>query len=168
MLHRCISLLVILGLFAGQLAAVPHAHAELSTEDRQEHDATPHIHCHWPGHDHHGHYDHGHGHSNGDQPRHHFGGVGPADRPADRSPQDGVSEFDHGASMICVPVTMTAVAAGRQVAQASTAQWWTAHAVLANIGPNLGKRGDSNGSWRPPDFLRDGSGIYLTLRQLRI
>lgn len=47
MFRGCISLVVIAGLFASQMAAVPHAHGGSSAEDRHEHDARPHFHCKW-------------------------------------------------------------------------------------------------------------------------
>ena len=65
MLRRWISCLVIVGLLAGQLAAMPHAHGAMSLDEQREHDARPHLHFPFAGeghqhdeHDHHGH-DHG-------------------------------------------------------------------------------------------------------------
>jgi len=58
MLRRCISLLLVIGFIAGQLAPVPHAHG---AGDAAVHDARPHVHLAWFCHDHeHEQHDHGH------------------------------------------------------------------------------------------------------------
>jgi hypothetical protein len=61
MFRRGVSLLVALGYMAGQLAAVPHAHAE--DIDHAHHSAKPHIHFSGIGDDHpHHHHNHQHHH----------------------------------------------------------------------------------------------------------
>jgi len=57
MFRRCISILLLLGFVASQLAAVPHAHAGRSDAG---HDAHPHVHLAWFCHDHHGEREHDH------------------------------------------------------------------------------------------------------------
>lgn len=56
MFRRCISLLIIAGVLAGQLAEIPHAHGGMSAEEQRVHDLSPHIHCH--SHQHHSQSDH--------------------------------------------------------------------------------------------------------------
>lgn len=59
MVRRSISLLLLLGVVANQLASIPHGH---DTHGANEHDARPHVHLawFWHGHDH---ADHRHEHS---------------------------------------------------------------------------------------------------------
>lgn len=67
MFQRCVAIAVLLGMFAAQLARVPHAHAETSPGQQREHDSHPHIHVgsHGHAHDHHEHAPHPDSHHHG-------------------------------------------------------------------------------------------------------
>ena len=68
MFRRFISTLVLIGFVAGQIAAVPHAHAGYSPEEQQRHDAKPHVHVEKSAHSHghqHSHDEHSHSHAVG-------------------------------------------------------------------------------------------------------
>lgn len=155
MFRRCISLLVIAGLFASQLAAVPHAHGGLSDAEQQRHDATPHFHANWLGHGDHGHSHGGHRHE-------------PAEQANGQPLSTEIGGPDHDASAIFVPIQSAApVTASQQ--ESAAAAWQLAALVpasdgLSDIGPSLG----STPPWHPPDEVLDGSDTYLTLRNLRI
>lgn len=168
MFRRCISLLVIMGLFASQLAAIPHAHAGISAADQQRHDATPHFHGDWF---HHG--DHTHGHSHGERkhaptepPKEE--GSEPGENSDGQPLSDGLGGPGHDTSAIFVPIRAGALSTAREQESAASA-WQLAAMVPANDG--LGDNWPSPCStprWHPPDEVLDASDTYLTLRNLRI
>src|SRR5689334_6867504 len=63
MWRRGLSLLVIVGFLANQMALIPHAHDRVTMAEQKKHDATPHIHFGASGHADDDHDDHHHGHS---------------------------------------------------------------------------------------------------------
>jgi hypothetical protein len=68
--RRCISLLVLAGFFANQLAVVlhaPHDHGAMTAEAQREHDATPHFHWRGNGERYHHHHAHRHVHRHPDR-----------------------------------------------------------------------------------------------------
>jgi hypothetical protein len=167
MFQRCVSLLLILGLLASQLATVPHAHGAIPAEDQREHDAAPHFHCDWLGqaeHDH-NHEHHSHHHS-------HFG-----QRPADESSRssddsDGqllgtVTGADHDANAVFVAKQTYIVSRTIHKDPASACQF-VVLATLPNCLSDSRAIFDPFALWHPPDKVLDGSEIYLTLRNLRI
>lgn len=69
MFRRIVSFVVVLGLLAGNLAAVPHAHGSMTATEQATHDSTPHFHlpfgavehaAHSHAHGHHCHHKHSH------------------------------------------------------------------------------------------------------------
>lgn len=162
MFRRCISILVIIGLCASQLAVVPHAHAGITAEQQQKHDATPHFHCNWFGHDH-----HGHDHSHGDRGHKHEHPSKPAKGSTDKPLPDGVASVDHDANAVYVPTPANAVAAGKQQDLPTSSLIWAALCVCQGANPTTDSD-EVSPNWRPPDAVMDGSGTYLTLRNLRI
>jgi len=159
MLRRCISLLVIIGLFANQLASVPHAHAGISAEEQQKHDATPHFHWTWRSH----HHDEG-GHSRDGHSHHHDRPSEPAKEPTLPDGQNGVG---HDATAVYCPGSVAAAPVVQQ--QVLYLSLLSAVGTLSLCPPpaELG-RGAGFGQGRPPDKVLDGSNIYLKLRNLRI
>ncbi len=173
MLRRYVSLLVIMGLFASQLAAMPHAHAGATTVERQKHDSTPHFHLHWfeDGHDH-AHCSGGHKHSHDslhDEPLH---GDSPAQEPTGDSQaqplSNGLSSASHDANAIFVPVCANAFSVTSQDASPTTALQFVTIATLVNLLEDAWSCMRSTRPVHPPDAAKDGSDIYLTLRNLRI
>jgi hypothetical protein len=162
MFRRCVSLLVIAGLFASQLAAIPHAHGATSPEEQRKHDAMPHIHLL-------GHSSHGHSHSAAkDDHDHHHHSAPPDEESAKQSLalSGGAPEHDSDAFYF--------VASPRFFA-GSTAQVHTISALLVavqtpNAGWAEGHQAESARGllWHPPDSVLDDSETYLTLRTLRI
>jgi hypothetical protein len=150
---------VIVGLFASQLASVPHAHAGISAEEQQKHDATPHFHCTWLSHAH-----HEHGHSHDGHSHHHDRPAEPAER---TTLPDGLNGVGHDATAVYCP--------GRVLA-ASVVQQDSLLSLLSDLGTlalsqppaELRPCGGMFGRRRPPDEAVDGSNIYLKLRNLRI
>jgi hypothetical protein len=175
-MRRCIVISVILGHFASQLAAVPHAHAGLSADERERHDAVPHFHCDWlgggqhesdhGGHDHgqhdHGGHDHSHrGHKHHDEP------AGVPQESTEQIPADGLGSCDHDATAICCPVHATRIT----VSQPQGDEALELAPLAAPIGGVLADcylNGWTPDLGRPPDETLDGSNLYLTLRNLRI
>lgn len=167
MFRRCVSLLVIAGFIASQLAAIPHAHGAASAEQQREHDATPHFHWGWLGHadDDHGHSNSGHGHSHPGQEI--SGGSEPPSDGSEGQPLGtGLSSSDHDADAFFIP---------KQAASASSAKNQLVSAwQFAALAPPPDWIGDLQASeqlsvrWHPPDEVLDGSDRYLTLRNLRI
>jgi hypothetical protein len=162
MFRRCISLLVIVGLFASQLAAVPHAHVGISLEELQKHDATPHFHCSWLCHD-----DHGHDHSHGGHSHQHESPLKPVKQSADEPLPDGVAVLNHNANAVYAPTHASAVAAGKQqdipTSSLVLAAVCASQAYIPAIDwDKVSRHG------HPPDAVLDGSDTYLTLRNLRI
>src|SRR5882724_3954977 len=84
MFRSLVSIAVLLGFVAGQLAALPHAHAFASLAEQRQHDARPHVHV-----------GHSHGH---EHDHHHDSPSGEQEVPNDRS--DG-----HDADALYLPAT---------------------------------------------------------------
>lgn len=165
MFRRFISFLVIAGLLASQLAVLPHAHAGMSAEERQQHDATPHFHCQGLSHDHgHDHSHGGHSHKHGDPSRESAPNQ-PANDSTGSFPPFGLVGLDHDATAVFVPVQASVPKTANDGGSAATA-------VLIPIviydftDVRLGLRRAP--LWHPPDAVLDGSDTYLTLRNLRI
>lgn len=161
MFRRCLSLLVIAGLLASQLAVIPHVHGSATPEEQQKHNATPHIHCAWLGHSGHDHSHSGKGHSHPGS--HHDEGAKPATDDSDGHPLAiGLSGADHDTDAIFV--SDQAATASRQVSA-----WQPAALAPLFTGINdLRSRQSPSPRWHPPDEVLDASDTYLTLRNLRI
>ena len=153
MFRRCISFLVIAGLFVSQLAAVPHAHAGISAKDQQRHDATPHFHCHWHCH---GEHAHGHSHAPGEQSQSTDG----------ESQVNGVGGQHHNATAIFAPLQVSdAASTSHKGSVTSTSELAPLPTVDA---ADCWLSVCSTPRWHPPDKTQDASDTYLTLRNLRI
>lgn len=163
MFRRTVSLLIIVGMLASQLAAVPHAHGATSEEAKRKHDATPHFHwfghcsnCKSHSHDH-GKHCHQHEHPTSE------------DRPTERKESQPVGDtMDHNADAIYVVggTTLTVGSATQQAAVQSVLaalQMPIATSIVAVEVVIPAER-----TWRPPDQVLDDSDAYLTLRTLRI
>lgn len=156
MLRRVLSLLVIAGLLAGQLAAVPHAHAGLTAEQQREHDANPHVHCHASHHHGHDHACCDHGHQHGRSKR----------EPGQPLP-DGFNNLEHDASAVDVAELAKVAPFGGN----ASPDWShiTSDVILAfDTESVVGLSDASSRLRRPPDILLDGSDTFLKLRNLRI
>ena len=168
MFRRCVSLLVIAGFLASQLAAIPHAHGNASAEEQREHDAKPH--CHF-GHTHH---DHGHSHSGHNHPHELPGqdqeeGSRPLSGGTDTELlETGLLATDHDANAIFLPGRAWTASTTSQKDHAQSV--WQISALTANpvnLG-NVPSFAKSAPRWHPPDEVLDASGSYLILRNLRI
>jgi hypothetical protein len=167
MFRGCISVFVIAGLFASQLAAVPHAHGGSSSEDRHEHDVKPHFHCKW--------LSAGHGvHEHGGKAHSH---AAPTPEPVptncesdsgDSLPSVGVRTTHHDANAVYVP---SQVASGppTNLTQGITSAGQVAFCFPSPVGHSgLSSIARPTPCWHPPDEVLDASNTYLTLRNLRI
>lgn len=167
MFRMCVVLSLILGLAAGQLAAMPHAHG-YSEALQQQHDVTPHFHFAWfevPSHNHgHSHSKHHHGHSHSG---HHHAILAPAivERHEPTS-SNAIYAIQHDADAVYVSglVLATGPAEG-SVPQdwafiATTPVYFTLEDLHAVLQPAP--------RWHPPDKVQDDSNIYLTMQNLRI
>ena len=151
-----------MGLFASQLASIPHAHAGNSTEEQQKHDATPHFHCRSLGQDHHE-SDHSQGrHSHQDD-----GHSEPAKNSHHQPLSDGLRDAGHDATAVYCPGNATSASVGQQH---GSYLWLLSGlgilAICQSLQPELSC--GPFGWGRPPDKVLDDSNIYLTLRHLRI
>jgi len=70
MFRRLVAITVVLGLFASNLAAVPHAHGSMTAAEQADHDSTPHFHLPFGGSEVVGH-SHGAGHAHHHHRHHH-------------------------------------------------------------------------------------------------
>lgn len=162
MFRHCVSLLVIVGLLASQLAAVPHAHGATSPEEQRKHDATPHIHLFGNG-------SHSHSHSHAkDDHHHHHESVPSDDGSANQPLAPGGDAPEHDSDAFYF-VASPSVFAG------STTQVHTISELLVALqAPAAGWAGGRQAEfarglpWHPPDTVLDDSEAYLTLRTLRI
>jgi hypothetical protein len=160
MFRRFISMLVLAGYFAGQLAMVPHAHAASDAD----HENQPHFHGRWltdwlnhggranADHSHHAHggHDHSHGHS----------------LPADSGSLPHSPPPEHSDDCILLPdFSNTAIL--QKDAKHSAAIGDVALPVECDLGPVKAARFSSV---HHPQFNEWASGrhLYLTLRALRI
>jgi hypothetical protein len=161
MFRRCVSFLVIVGLLASQLAAIPHAHGAMSAEEQQKHDTTPHVHFFA-----HGKHCHSHSHAHGHCHCHQSDKAQPASKsPNPRQPtRDG---FDHDQTAIYLGAAEQLTLASNSTSMVPVAIADLPSTVDATI---YGFEGASVLSlpWHPPDEVADDSQAYLTLRTLRI
>lgn len=171
MFRGCVSSLVIVGLLASFLAAVPHVHAGMSAEERREHDASHHVHHFLLGHAHH---DHDHGHD------HHHHGASHHDHRQDagqsKSPESPASlpvvpegtltapDEDYGVR-VHAPMPLAAGHPGQSFAKAFESQVLIATDSLPTLHFYQVPQLDVHHAGK---FWCDGSGLYLALRHLRL
>src|SRR5262245_28768494 len=148
MFRSLVTIAVLMGFVAGQLAAMPHAHSFASLTEQRQHDARPHVHF---GHSH----THGHGH-------HHDAHD---DEPA--VPDRGSS---HDTDAIFLPPTYlpatgsVAVAKAGQDHRAQIGHWVvTLLACAFQDRPIVGSV-----PWHPPDAGAASCALFLKLRNIRI
>jgi hypothetical protein len=148
MFRSLVTIAVLLGFVASQLAAVPHAHTFASSAEQRQHDARPHVHL---GHSH----AHGHSHHNDAHD----------DEPV--VPDRGSS---HDADAIDLPLTnvpatgSVAVAKAGQDHRAHSGQWVSALlSCVFHDRPIVGCV-----PWHPPDTGAASCALFLKLRNLRI
>lgn len=158
MFQPSISLLVLVGLFASQLASIPHAHGLGTTDQEREHASRPHFHLAGTGHSHdHKHCQHSHSHS-----------KSPQQRPAKSNEPvvaDRCTDCDHDVDAVFAPSNLKCVP---QVVQTDVAMQ---SITLLTIALDLADVASARGfqfSRPPPDAVLDASDTYLTLRNLRI
>ena len=144
--ERCLSFVAILGLLASQLAAMPHAHAGMTTAEQQKHAAKPHFHT--------GKHSHSHDHSHGGHSHRH---DTPANEPASEpSHDDAAVYFDVETDLVLISKTASL--------DANQATFQIVAIVeLEQISPDSLAR-----HWHPPNTGQDGTETYLTLRNLRL
>lgn len=156
-MFRCrLSILVLLGFFANQLAMIPHAHAA----DLPGHDSRPHVHLAGLSSASHTH-NHQHGHEHSDSHRHDSRSHTPTDQP-----QVGIEPLtDHDVDALYVPVgsvNSASFLSQKAVDQQVPVQLWlvaTDELVLTSLAQPF---------WLPHDESRDGCQLFLRLRNLRI
>jgi len=148
MFRSLVTIAVLLGFVAGQLAAVPHAHAFASLAEQRQHEARSHVHL---GHRH----THGHGH-------HHDGHD---DAPV--VPDRGNS---HDTDAIYLPPSHLPATGSVAVGKAGQDhRFQSGHWVSTLISrafqdkPIVGTV-----PWHPPDTGASSCALYLKLRTLRI
>jgi hypothetical protein len=163
MFRRCISLIVIVGLFASQLAAVPHAHAGLSGQEQQEHDSTPHFHCSWRCHS-----QQGHKHSHGDHCHEQGGTEKPTKQPTEKPLPDSIADLGHDTNAVYAPALPLVVTAEKHHQPSTSTLILAANVAIQSVVPVTNTADGRRAYWHPPDAVVDGSGIYLALRNLRI
>lgn len=162
MFRRCVSVLLLLGYVAGELATVPHAHGGLSVEQQTQHDARPHIHLGPFAHRHeHGHPPAGHSHR-------HLSDHEPAGE-ADQSPAEShPSGSEHDRAAIFFPSGTAAHSPGRNQTTATSTKQSSALAVgLAAAGFD-GRVRPSCVAIHAPDVGPPHAKRFLTLRNLRL
>ena len=167
MFRRTASLLVIAGLLANQLAAIPHAHA---AGEPAGHDASPHFHWVW----------FGWGEAHSDHEHEHCSHAGDhASTPSSSTCESVESScshslcncFDresHDQDSVYVPELncIRSDAAGK--APQVDAPQVTGLVHTAALGHHPQALSPLSRHWRPPDEVLAGSNSYLTLRNLRI
>ncbi len=159
MLRRCIFLFLIGGLFVSPMATIPHAHAGMSDSEQQEHDATPHIHSH-P----HGHHDHGAGNSG-----HHHLGLDERPQSENESKPAGIyGERKHHDDAIFICVQPFALELKSKVEQNTPQSPFASLVTIIESRIAAWPPPRIEPPWQTPDAIKDGSEIYLTLRNLRI
>jgi hypothetical protein len=154
MFRRFVSLLVIAGMFASQLAAIPHAHGEMSREEQQKHSATPHVHVF-------GHCQHCHSHCHSNGHSHHH-----ENEPESGPPQPAGDGYNHDSTTIYLGDSAN-LATTVGIASVTPT---TVLDLPSSFAPTTFGFDGSNVPalpWHPPDEVADDSEIYLTLRTLR-
>ena len=163
MFRGCVSSLVIVGLLASFLAAVPHVHAGMSAEERREHDVSRHLHHLLLGHAHHDHeHEHDHHH------RTHADVTESTDSSAAVSlVPEGILTApaeDHG---LCLHAWMPLAAGdpGQSLAKVIESQVLISTDSLPSL---LLPQAPILDVQRWDDCWHDGTGLYLALRHLRL
>lgn len=163
MLQRCISLFVIVGFVASQLAAIPHAHSWCSSTEQQKHDSTPHVHLDWLASSNHRH-EHSHGGRTHSHSHNEHSDSTPAEDQNESAPvQDS---GDHDASAISVSVLLGMPASGGNGVTGTTTSQLQAVDVPTVCHIDLKSFRPIN--WHPPDSAWADSHLYISLRNLRI
>jgi hypothetical protein len=163
MFQRSVSYLLMFGLLAGQLAAVPHSHGMASAEEQREHDAVPHIHLDWLWGSHH---DHGHGPPGPSHSQNVFDSTSSSESAAGQRLVTGLGGADH-ANAIVVAKHFFSSRTGQLDARAFGCQL-SALLRIPNYFNDLRANSNSSIPWHPPDQVFGAADIYLTLRNLRI
>ena len=159
MVRPLITLCALLGYLAGQMAALPHGHADGNPPG---HSSAPHVHLSWltgksPAHDHehdHG-YHHGHRHRSADKAKPHMPSVS--------------CSYDHDADAFY----FAGGSIGTARRDGSKLQWQEAHPAHSFLMCGSDATFDGTGHGfsvppHPPDGGPIGCALYLQLRTLRI
>ena len=166
MFRGCVSLLVLIGFLASQLATIPHAHGAASAEEQRNHDATPHFHGNSPSHSHsHSGRNHAHPHHTPAKPQSKTSADSSSGELTGRLAGADHRGAEHDADAIFVNA--------RAVDRSSTTDRAASALQLAVLAlPCAGSAASSIATptlrWHPPDIVLDASDSYLTLRNLRI
>ena len=147
MFQRVVSILVLIGFIAGQLAAVPHAHCGYSPAEQREHDARPHVHVGSHSHDH----SHSHSHASGSK------SPDSPDYPPARE------EVEHDADAVSLPSGVF-TACSREDQRTLTSSYPIIAADVAAQLPLPAALAPAD----PPDVRSPGAKVFLKLRNLRI
>jgi hypothetical protein len=162
MFRRCVSILVLLGFVAGQLAAVPHAHGGCSSEQQREHDARPHVHvgsC-SHSHDHNDSHD-GHSHSHATDK--------PAPASGEQLSNSGCGPYvEHDADAIYLPCGASSPVAVKDQRTASSADPISSADTASYATCLLPDPRNASAPIHPPNGHSSGAKLFLTLRNLRI
>ena len=157
MFRRCISILVLVGFLAGQLAAAPHAHGGYSAQQQREHDAKPHVHV---------------GHGGHTHPHHSHSATPKSHSPkTDATPSSGPVQlagdcsFDHERD--AVYLATGAISAAGIKEQGSDIGELSVDPV-ANVASLLAPACRDVPPFHPPDREAFVAKLFLTLRTLRI
>jgi hypothetical protein len=155
MFRRVVSLLVLFGFIAGQLAAVPHAHGGLSPAEQREHDARPHVHV--------GSHSHNHGHSHGEHSHSHTS-TSKSPNAAEQSPARGMDpRVEHEADAVYLPCGVSRPGA--------TEDQRTLTGAIPMIATNVALQLTLPAASAPvhhPHVQSPGTKVFLKLRNLRI
>lgn len=158
MFRRLMSLFVLAGFLTGQYAGVAHSHAGLSGDEQQRHDSQPHVHLdHWLIGEHESDHGHDHGH------RHDTPHSGQSLTHAHSGEQFTLPAHEEDAIYV-VPSGVAATENNRSSLilcgiQSLVPVWFL---------PSDDALKGFLATWRPTEAATDESGIYLTLRTLRI
>jgi hypothetical protein len=165
MFRRCVSLLLIVGMFASQLAAVPHAHGATSQEEQRKHDATPHFH--WFGYCQHCH-SHSHSHAHGKHGHHHHETASEHDNSDRQTPRPDGNSLDHDADAIYLGGGTNCTMGSSTRVSSTQVLLIALQTPVATSICGIEAKEVRGLPWRPPDQVLDDSETYLTLRTLRI
>jgi hypothetical protein len=166
MFRGCVSLLVLVGFIASQLAVMPHAHGAASAEEQRNHDATPHFHWNSLSHSHsHSGHNHAHPHHTSAKPRSKTSVDSTSDDSTTRLAGADQYYAEHDADAIFVNAHAV-YGSGSPDRAASVSQ--VAILALPCVGSATSPIATPTLRWHPPDIVLDASDSYLTLRNLRI
>lgn len=162
MFRKCLNSLLILGYLASQLAAIPHAHGEMTAAEQQAHAATPHFHCHGMGHSHTHSHECQHDHQGPTKP-----GKDDDQRPTSITVSTD-SGFNHDADAVFLPSGTSVVVSSLpdDLLLATSLDVASINIVSLSEIPTDHSSGRTWG--HTSDCLTDHSDLYLALRQLRI